>query len=79
MHIPSCPECGETFIRRSPGQKYCKAACENASRLVKGRPKTVICQWCKEDILVSPYGRVPKFCSAKCSRAAKYHARKWLE
>jgi hypothetical protein len=40
------------------------------------RPKTLRCQWCKEEMKISARGRVPRFCSKTC-RQRDYEKRKW--
>lgn len=77
--VVTCEACGNEFMQRNPGSRFCSKACAAKYRVPPGRwggrvvPSTKKCGLCKRDF---PNSGRSNFCSPECrneSRRAKQH------
>lgn len=72
-----CRQCGQEFVRCTPGQLMCGPECRKASareRQATRRTTAVrrfACWTCDKPVALVPSGRLEKYCSDACRRAAR--------
>lgn len=71
-----CRQCGQEFIRRTPGQLVCGLECRKiAARERQATRRTTLrriaCWTCSKPVPPVPSGRMEKYCSDTCRMAAR--------